>query len=1042
MLEMYYKINLKKINLNSEYNIVNKNYEFFLTNIGENNSLYYALIPYIILMIIRQNKEKFQKITLNLKESINLIKYQKSCGIINTLFKCMSLDKMKNHISFKLDLLERDENEKVDDIIEEDIKIKNNKINNNKEGEKTNIKEMFYITLQSVLIYLSDENLGIAFFDENTFFNFLREFQNICQIIEQLFIDFNVVSIEFYNLIIISQLIKDISNYPGINYTKENLSQFLFNIVISLKEEKKYLINEGNIENEKDAINKKLIDNFRDLIFQIDIMYKSLKNNGYEIINKIKMFIYRKQINKIKNNDYIQEIISTVFNNELLIIQSEIFLELLLPKKDLIPLLPSKKNKISKKVCLDKFMDYLINIEKINQRTRINLYLLNNKKSSILEEAILFYFDKIFKNFSICLEKQNEIEFNNNIYDEIIFEYFKICVNNVEEIINNKTSSVSELANLAKLYSISYIKNYSNLYVNHIIKDNNSWKVYSFKSFHKYLKNSFKKINIIETIEIYLFKLIYNKFDKDFGKFSNFMKENYKKRDLDYFKNFNFDSKISKINYLILDIDITNQNILTSFLKEKNNKFFKISEIPKLIIEASEPKILDLLYSIISNNLLSEYLDIDKNNLKKSLEIYNNFYKISKEILEKNILNINTIQSNILEFILNPNKFYKNVIQKQGNNLNINRFEILLYSFRFVLSIQNQENNFFSNFFKDNLNIFINNNYIPGVCMKNDIFLEYYPLVVDHLMNNEKNYGCYVCSCGYYYGVEPCGWPYQKSKCIKCGEEIGGLDHIMVKREGHMRIYKDEKDLEYYNDDGGKNTRFAHDSVMTLKQYKEEIIDKRPSIYNKGIFQEPLNSFLCEKKTVREMNILTYKVLHFVLFSHLFCANWYELINDDKLKTEYCVENMSCIKILEADWNFIKDYLKENGGYIIQIYLHYIFEPLIKILQKSSPEFKTPEIRNNFEKEVNNLLIRLTNTNLYKKYESKYLEANDRTSIDLNSTKSIILEFSDPEYYSKNNVYPCLKYYYFNKIPEKKDIFEKLKKIKDYNNKYPLLDKV
>ena len=259
-------------------------------------------------------------------------------------------------------------------------------------------------------------------------------------------------------------------------------------------------------------------------------------------------------------------------------------LELLLPKKYLIPLLPSKKNKISKKVCSDKFMDYFINIEKINQRTRINLYLLNNKKSSILEEAILFYFDKIFKNFSICIEKQNEIEFNNNIYDEILFEYFKICVNNVEEIINNKTSSVSELANLVKLYSISYIKNYSNLYVNHIIKDNNSWKVYSFKSFHKYLKNSFKKINIIETIEIYLFKLIYNKFDKDFGKFSNFMKENYKKRDLDYFKNFNFDSKISKINYLILDIDITNQNILTSFLKEKNNKFFKTSEIPKLII--------------------------------------------------------------------------------------------------------------------------------------------------------------------------------------------------------------------------------------------------------------------------------------------------------------------------------------------------------------------------------------------------------------------------------------------------------------------------
>ena len=107
MLNMYYKIPLKKINLNPKYQILNKNYEFFLTKIGENNSFYYALITYIILMIFGQKKKKkFQKIILNLKECINLIKFQKCWGIINTLFKCMSLDKMKNDISFKLYLLE------------------------------------------------------------------------------------------------------------------------------------------------------------------------------------------------------------------------------------------------------------------------------------------------------------------------------------------------------------------------------------------------------------------------------------------------------------------------------------------------------------------------------------------------------------------------------------------------------------------------------------------------------------------------------------------------------------------------------------------------------------------------------------------------------------------------------------------------------------------------------------------------------------------------------------------------------------------------
>ena len=90
MQNMHYKITIKKINLNSKCNRLNTDYEFFLTKMGENNSLYYALIPYIILMLIKSNKQKFQKINLNLKESINLIKYKKCWGIINTLFKCMS----------------------------------------------------------------------------------------------------------------------------------------------------------------------------------------------------------------------------------------------------------------------------------------------------------------------------------------------------------------------------------------------------------------------------------------------------------------------------------------------------------------------------------------------------------------------------------------------------------------------------------------------------------------------------------------------------------------------------------------------------------------------------------------------------------------------------------------------------------------------------------------------------------------------------------------------------------------------------------------
>ena len=61
---------------------------------------------------------------MNLKDSINLFKFGQKWGMINTLFKCMFLDKMKNRIFFKFELLEDDKIE-----ILNSIKQENNKIN-------------------------------------------------------------------------------------------------------------------------------------------------------------------------------------------------------------------------------------------------------------------------------------------------------------------------------------------------------------------------------------------------------------------------------------------------------------------------------------------------------------------------------------------------------------------------------------------------------------------------------------------------------------------------------------------------------------------------------------------------------------------------------------------------------------------------------------------------------------------------------------------------------------------------------------------------
>ena len=125
MMNKYYKIPSKKIKLNKNYKVHNKDYEFFLTQIGENYSIFYTFIPHIVLILFGTKEKKFQKINLNLKESINLYKFGQKWGMINTLFKCMFFDKMKNKIFFKFELLEDDKIEIINSIKEENSKISN-----------------------------------------------------------------------------------------------------------------------------------------------------------------------------------------------------------------------------------------------------------------------------------------------------------------------------------------------------------------------------------------------------------------------------------------------------------------------------------------------------------------------------------------------------------------------------------------------------------------------------------------------------------------------------------------------------------------------------------------------------------------------------------------------------------------------------------------------------------------------------------------------------------------------------------------------------
>ena len=51
-------------------------------------------------------------------------------------------------------------------------------------------------------------------------------------------------------------------------------------------------------------------------------------------------------------------------------------------------------------------------------------------------------------------------------------------------------------------------------------------------------------------------------------------------------------------------------------------------------------------------------------------------------------------------------------------------------------------------------------------------------------------------------------------------------------------------------------------------------------------------------KKIRNLNELSYRILNYIFYSHLFFANCLDLIKDAELKN-YLVKDMKCIDILE-----------------------------------------------------------------------------------------------------------------------------------------------
>ena len=160
-------------------------------------------------------------------------------------------------------------------------------------------------------------------------------------------------------------------------------------------------------------------------------------------------------------------------------------------------------------------------------------------------------------------------------------------------------------------------------------------------------------------------------------------------------------------------------------------------------------------------------------------------------------------------------------------------------------------------------------NCIPGNNFIDDFYVYNYYLIEKHLIKDNLpwNIGAYVCSCGLYYSVAPCGIPMVEGKCTNCGKPIGGGKHPpgvkgshgFAHVPGHYRIFKNVEQKNYTFSMYGDNDQSIPN--MMIDDYKKLIIDpilikEKYGIYKVSKFTFEANEIIYQK--VRNLSSVGY----------------------------------------------------------------------------------------------------------------------------------------------------------------------------------------
>ena len=831
---------------------------------------------------------------------------------------------------------------------------------------------------------------------------------------------------------IIKNINDDLYTYLNELYIIDELTKIIDynpNTQKKIIEEIRNYLTENAIIIQKNLPNKntKLIENFKGMNEKIKQIKKEQTKDKYYATLK---YIYKKEIKKVNDKVYCSVILEEIINEkEIIKISNDIFQLLLESHTDLKEFEDIKDDLLDNKDNIIKLLN-----KKLSDDSKDYYLALSETLIYLFEGNSLIYLKDFSDKETFVKVKKGHVK----VFKECNEFLHKIHKNNINE--GNRY--------ITKLFCLGYIKAFCYIFI----------KMHDIKEFIP--ENIIKIINEndkINMVKLYIYKIIYNKNNKQINAFLN--SEIIKKYNLNAYTDFNkFINKeeIEKLELFSYDNNSNNanyKNLYKNLEAYRKNKFE--DRITKEEISPNKKIKFDDFYMVANNLILSK---LNNENFENDKSYINFYLNVCEPLYRRD--NDEDNGSNkliaLMKFLFEKDT-YKEI--KKEYSIDSKDIDALLYGYRYCLNeVKDKEGDYIYSYLynQNNLSDF-DQKFYPGNDNNNkeESYYELYNKIVNHF-KEKPNEGCYVCLCdkGYYHSV-PSGFPgfsETNMKCDKCKNEIGAKEYyrketieendeikvinvktyeIVQSNENYYRIFKDNQEINDLKRIKDYYKNFEKMKYMTLEKFKEQYITP---LYckEKGLNKIDINDFNKENKIIRNLSQISYRLLNYILYCHLFFA---KLFTQSEKFDNYKPNEISWISVIKNCFTKLKAELEKKDIKHLEIFMNCIFKELFNKLHKK-------ECINNFEELINfeDELEKLIQEKCEKaKEEIDQFKQLEKDSIkDEKSSIALIKEIYDKNKYN-NRDYPFYEHFYYTDYLDE-DYIQNLLKDKDEND-YPVLAK-